>query len=140
MTQFKIGDTVHNTHLSSKHRPISGGFPWSLESKATIVAFHPSGTSWNQSTTVPDTYMIQYESSTQWGSTWTSTDRTYPAYAYHLRLANVEPTCDAEGHIEGRVIGWNILCLRCEHIGYYDRNTKAVDWTKTAYEKFRLEK
>lgn len=45
--------------------------------------------------------------------------------------------CDVEGHIEGRVIMWNILCLRCGHIGYYDRNTKAVDWTTTSYEFIR---
>ena len=92
MAQFKIGDIVHNTSLTPCNMPISGGFPWSLESKATIVAFHPSGTLWNQSNTGPDTYMIQYDSVTRWGSTWTYTDRTYPAHAYHLRLADVKPT------------------------------------------------
>jgi hypothetical protein len=51
-----------------------------------------------------------------------------------------EPTCDIEGHIDGRVIMWNILCLRCGHIGYYDRNTKTVDWTTTPNERLVVEK
>jgi len=51
-----------------------------------------------------------------------------------------EPTCDIEGHIDGRVIMWNILCLRCGHIGYYDRNTKTVDWTTTPNERLIVEK
>lgn len=48
--------------------------------------------------------------------------------------------CKIDGHVEGRVIGWNISCLRCGHIGYYDRATNAIDWTTTPNERLVLEK
>jgi hypothetical protein len=87
MTEFKVGDIVHNIALLSVNTPNSGGFPWSMESKATVVAIYPEGTTWaHMENTGPDTIMIQYEPTTQWGSSWSMTDAIYPAKAWHLQL------------------------------------------------------
>jgi len=53
-----------------------------------------------------------------------------------------ETTCEIEGHVEGRIIGWNVSCLRCGcgHLGYYDRATKTIDWTTTPNERLVVEK
>lgn len=51
----------------------------------------------------------------------------------------MERKCDSENHVNGRVVGWNISCLSCGHKGFYNRDTKEIDWTTTAYKEFNIE-
>jgi hypothetical protein len=85
-SKFKIGDVVNNISLRDCRPGITGSFPWNSESKATIVAFHPDGTAWNDTHTLPNTYMIEYESTTKWGNQWNSWSRIRPAYEPQLKL------------------------------------------------------
>jgi hypothetical protein len=88
-SRFKIGDVVNNISLNKSCAPTTGSFPWNGESKATIVSFHPDGTAWNDTHTLPNTYMIEYESTTKWGTQWGSWSRIRPAYEHQLKLMDM---------------------------------------------------